>query len=101
MTSSADTDGTGPDIILVVLQRVRAVNPGLTDEQAHQIETALKAEYGGQRVRIPKRKKHPSPEQRRAVFDEAINSDESDADITSRHGISRRSLYRYVKRGGQ
>lgn len=101
MSGSADTDGTGPDIVLLVLQRVRAVNPGLTDEQAHQIELAIKAEFGGQRVRIPKRKKHPSAEQRRAVFDEAINSEESDADITSRHGISRRSLYRYVKRGGQ
>lgn len=100
MSGSADTDGTGPDIVLLVLQRVRAVNPGLTEEQANQIELAIKAEFGGQRVRIPKRKKHPSAEQRRAVFDEAINGAESDSDITARHGISRRSLYRYVKRGG-
>lgn len=100
MTSSAETDGTGPDIVLVVLQRVRAVTTELTEEQAQQIELAIKAEYGGQRVRIPKRKKHPSPEQRRAVFDEAISSAESDEAITSRHGISRRSLYRYIKTGG-
>lgn len=101
MTQSGDVDGTGPDIVLVVLQRVRAIFPGLTDEQAHQLELDIKAEYGGLRVRIPKRKKHPSPEQRRAVFEDAIGGTESDEDITSRHGISRRSLYRYVKRGGK
>jgi hypothetical protein len=101
VSGSADTDGTGPDIVLLVLQRVRAVDPGLTAELAHQIELSIKAEFGGQRVRIPKRKKHPSPEQRRAVFDDAIGSADSDENITSRHGISRRSLYRYVKRGGQ
>jgi hypothetical protein len=100
MSRSAETDGTGPDIVLLVLQRVRDVNPGLTDEQAQVIEVAIKAEYGGLRVRIPKRKKHPSPEQRRAVFDDAIGSAESDDAITSRHGISRRSLYRYIKTGG-
>lgn len=100
MTSGADTDSTGPDIVAETLRRARELNPGLTEDQARQVELGIKADYGGQRVRIPKRKKHPSPEQRRAVFDEAINSAESDIDISSRHGISRRSLYRYVKRGG-
>lgn len=101
MSGSADSDGTGPDIVLVVLQRVRAVNPGLTDEQAHQIELAIKAEFGGQRVRIPKRKKHPSPEQRRAVMSSSLSVLPMASSNTARHGISRRSLYRYVKRGGQ
>lgn len=89
-----------PDIVLVVLQRARAANPALTEAQAQQVEAEVRAEFGGLRVRIPKRKKHPSPEQRRAVFDEAIGSAESDEAITSRHGISRRSLYRYMKKGG-
>jgi len=99
VTSSAETDGTGPDIVAETLREARAC--GLTEEDMQKIELKMKAKYGGLRVRIPKRKKHPSPEQRKAIFDEAISSTESDEDITSRHGISRRSLYNYIKRGGQ
>lgn len=98
MTShSSDTDATGPDIVLEVLQRVRAVSAALTDEQANQIEADVRAEYGGMRVRIPKRKKHPTAEQRSAVYRDALTS-MPDKDIQAEHGISRASLYRYVKR---
>lgn len=87
-----------PDILQVVLLRVRAAAPVITDEQAQQIEDAVRAELGGLRARIPKRKKHPSAVQRQAIFREAM-SVASDSEITERHGISRRSLYRYVKLG--
>jgi transposase len=50
-------------------------------------------------VRIPKRKKHPNQEQRKAIFKEAMGS-ASDAEITERHGIHRATLYRMLKRGG-
>lgn len=99
MTSSADTDSTGPDIVAETLRRVRA--RGFSEKDAQEVEAEMKAEFGGQRVRIPKRKKHPSPEQRKAIFDEAIGCTDSDKEITSRHGISRRSLYNYIKRAGQ
>ncbi|MCB4365413.1 hypothetical protein KIH07_16845 [Hydrogenophaga taeniospiralis] len=99
---STKPDGRGldpePDILQVVLLRVRAATPLLTDEQARQIEDDVRAELGGLRVRIPKRKKHPSREQRQAIFQEAMGN-ASDEELTDRHGISRRSLYRYVKLG--
>ena len=41
--------------LLVVLQRVRAVSPGLTDEQARQIEDYVRAELGGLRARHQER----------------------------------------------
>ena len=88
-----------PDIVLVVLQRVRAINPALTEEQALLVEATVRAEFGGLRVRIPKRKKHPSPEQRKASAAEAIGSAATDAELTQRHGISRATLYRHIKRG--
>jgi DNA invertase Pin-like site-specific DNA recombinase len=100
---SSQPDGRGldpePDILQVVLLRVRAAAPLLTDEQARQIEDAVRAELGGLRVRIPKRKKHPNQEQRKAIFKEAMGS-ASDAEITERHGIHRATLYRMLKRGG-
>lgn len=101
---SSQPDGRGldpePDILLAVLQRVRAVSPGLTDEQARQIEDYVRAELGGLRARVPKRKKHPSQEQRKAIFKEAMGS-ATDAEITERHGIHRATLYRMLKRGGE
>lgn len=101
MNSAPDSRGLDPepDILQVVLQRVRAAGATLTDEQAQQVEDAVRAELGGLRARVPKRKKHPSREQRQAIFQEAMGS-ASDAEITERHGISRATLYRHIKRGG-
>lgn len=88
-----------PDILQVVLQRVRSAIPTpITEEQAATIEEQIRSELGGLRVRIPKRKKHPTKEQREAIFQEAMGNT-SDAEITERHGIGRATLYRYIKRG--
>ena len=86
-----------PDLLLVVIQRVRLLTPGLTDAQAAMVESEVRAELGGLRVRIPKRRKHLSEEQRQAIFKEAMSSD-TDAEITERHGIHRATLYRMLKR---
>jgi len=100
MSDKRDARGLDPepDILQVVLLRVRAAAPMLTDAQAQQIEDAVRAELGGLRARVPKRKKHPTPEQRQAIFQEAMGS-ASDAEITKNHRIGRATLYRYLKRG--
>lgn len=87
-----------PDILQIVLLRVRAAAPVITDDQARQIEDAVRAELGGLRARVPKRKKHPTPEQRQAIYREALTT-ATDAEITQRHGIGRATLYRYLKQG--
>jgi len=101
MSAKPDSRGLDPepDLLLVVIQRVRAMVPQLTDAQAQQVEAEARAELGGLRARIPKRGKHPSAEQRKAIFNEAMGT-ATDAEITERHGIHRATLYRMLKRGG-
>jgi DNA invertase Pin-like site-specific DNA recombinase len=98
--TSSDTADREPDIVLVILERVRRTLPGITDDQVRQIEESVRAEYGGLRFRVPKRKKHPTREQRQRVFEQAL-TDAPDDEITKANGISRRTLYRYLKRGGE
>ncbi|WP_382155406.1 hypothetical protein [Hydrogenophaga sp. ANAO-22] len=98
MTTSRNLDPE-PDLLLVVIQRLRALVPSITDEQAQQIEATARAELGGLRVRIPKRRKHLTNDQRAEIAREAVNAATSDDELTARHGIHRATLYRYVKRG--
>jgi hypothetical protein len=89
-----------PDLLLVVIRLVRSQVPALTEEQVQAIEAQARAEVGGLRARIPKRRKHLTEEQRAAIAREALNNtDSSDQELASRNKISRRSLIRYVKRG--
>jgi transcriptional regulator of acetoin/glycerol metabolism len=88
-----------PDILQVVIHRVRELLPAITDEQAQQVETEARADLGGLRARVPKRKKHLSNEQRQSIAREAIAATSTDQEITERHGIGRATLYRYVKMG--
>ncbi|KQT10975.1 hypothetical protein [Ramlibacter sp. Leaf400] len=89
-----------PDIVLVILQMVQQEVPALSAETARAIELQVRDQYGGLRTRIAKRKKHPTPELRAKVFQEALTAT-PDAELTASYGISRRTLYRYLKRGGQ
>lgn len=98
MTDSRHLDPE-PDLLLVVIQRVRAKVPALSDEQARAIEAEARAELGGLRVRIAKRRKHPTGEQRAAITREALDSAASDDELVEKHGIHRATLYRYIKRG--
>ena len=77
-----------------------AANPALTEAQALQVEADVRAEFGGLRVRIPKRKKHSTTEERRVILAEAMGH-ASDEEITQRHGIHRSTLYRMLKRGAE
>lgn len=99
MVTDADGVDREPDIILVILQLVRNADPAFTTEQARVVEDQVRAQFGGIRTRIPKRKKHPTPEQRAKVFQEALTTVPTQQ-IVEENGISRRTLYRYLKRGG-
>lgn len=88
-----------PDIVLVILEMVRQAEPAFSPEKAREIEDQVRAQYGGIRTRIPKRKKHPTPEQRERVFQQALTTAPTQ-EIVESNGISRRTLYRYLKRGG-
>lgn len=90
------------DIVLVILELVAQSAPTLTPEHVRDIEAAVRLKYGGQRARIAKRKQHPTPEQREKVVREALADTHANVPtdlIAEANGISRRSLYRYLKRG--
>lgn len=84
----------------LLLQRVIAVAPGFSAALASQIEQELRAEYGGLRVRIPKRGKYLTPDQRQAVFTDGLTAMPT-TELTTKHKISRATLYREMKKGGR
>ena len=89
------SDDREPDIVEIIIKM--AQSEGLPAEAAHLIEQAIRTNYGGLRIRIPKRKKHPSTEQRSQVYADGLTSMRTE-DITEKHGISRATLYRLMKR---
>jgi len=70
---------------------------GLDPEAARVIETKVRADFGGQRVRIPKKKKHLTEEAKARAFEDGV-SNMPIKEVTEKHGISRRTLYRLLKR---
>lgn len=91
---STDPD---PDIVEVIMLACQA--SGLDADAAHLIENRIREQYGGLRVRIPKRKKHPTPLEREQILADGMTSMTTD-EVTGKHGISRATLYRLMKRGG-
>jgi DNA invertase Pin-like site-specific DNA recombinase len=85
-----------PDIVRVIMLACR--ESGLDAAAAQAIESRIRVEYGGMRVRIPKRKKHPTHLERDLVVADGITN-MSDQEIMGKHGISRATLYRMMKRG--
>lgn len=99
MRDNFDFSAVEPDIVAYVLQKVIAMAPGFSRALAAQIEQEVKETHGGQRLFVPKGAKRMTPEQRRAVFADGLSSMEN-AEITEKHQISRRTLYRVMKDGG-
>jgi hypothetical protein len=85
-----------PDIVEVIMLACQA--GGLDSDAARLIEMQIRSDYGGLRVRIPKRKKHPTETERKAAFADGL-SDMSTEAVTTKHGISRATLYRWMKAG--
>lgn len=98
---SSDQSEREVDIVLAILDMVRAASPSVTPEQASDIEQRVRIQFGGMRTRIAKRKKHPTPEQREKAVREALNESQADTptdEIANANGIHRATLYRYLKR---
>lgn len=89
-----------PDIVAELLRRVAAMTPGLPAGHLAQVEQALRTEYGGLRVRIPKRGKWLTAEQRDAVFKDGCSGMPT-SELMKKHKISQATLYRQMKKGGR
>lgn len=87
-----------PDIVVAMIREVIDLGLGLTTEQAANIERRLKERYGDRRIRV-KKKLQLSPEEVRVrVFADAMTT-MSTHDIAKRHGITPRTVYRWMKKG--
>jgi Mor family transcriptional regulator len=88
------SEDPNPDIVEVILMACQA--GGLSSDAARTIESRIRAEYGGLRVRIPKRKKHPSELERSEAFQDGLTGMATE-ELTAKHNISRATLYRLMK----
>jgi transcriptional regulator of acetoin/glycerol metabolism len=85
-----------PDIVEVIMRACQA--EGLDAGVAHIIESRIRNEYGGQRMRIQKRKQQ-AREQKREQIRADGKTDMTSEQVAQKHGISRATLYRLMKRG--
>lgn len=86
-----------PDIVEIIIRACQA--DGLDADAALRIEHTIRAQFGGLRVRIPKKKKHLTQEQRQQVYQAGLTNMPNE-EITTRFKIDRATLYRVMKRGG-
>ncbi len=95
---------TEPALLDVFMGMVRAEIPQATQEQVQSLVRRSCAQWGGERLHWPKdtsgKPGRPSkaPEVLRQAYADALGSEPTET-ITNRHGISRRTLYRLMKRG--
>lgn len=85
---------TPPDLIRQLLQMVMDAQPSFSEERAMQIEVQIRHQFGGERYFIAKRA--PMLRKARAKVRAEIGT-RPDAEIIAEHGISRRTLYRWIK----
>lgn len=88
-----------PDVVAYTLQCVLTMAPGFSAALAKQIEDRVKSEFGGRRLFLPKGSKRLTPDQRQAVFQDGLTAMPTD-EISEKHNVSRRTIYRVMKEGG-
>ena len=86
------------DVLDYVLREVMAAHPSFTEEQARALLPKLHAQLGGDKYYIPKVSPTQADERRRAIHRDALTTSLSTNDLQRRHGVSRRTIYRLVKR---
>jgi transcriptional regulator of acetoin/glycerol metabolism len=95
------------DVIWRTLELAMQSCPSLSSETARAVETAARAEFAGTRVWIAEQPFHPersagrksvSREAAAALYQDALTNT-STADLVKKHGLSRATIYRLMKRG--
>lgn len=83
------------DIIQRILSMVMSVHPAMSEEQAQKIENEIRREYGGEQLTIAKRA--PILRAAREKVRQQIGIKSVDQ-LKTEHGVSRRTLYRWLER---
>lgn len=83
-----------PDIVEIILRACQ--EGGLSADTAHLIDRMVRTQYGGMRVRIPKKKKHLTAEERALAFQDGASGMPTQ-EVLKKHKISLATLYRLMK----
>lgn len=98
-----------PDVIWRTLELAMRECPALKAEIARAVEREARAEFGGLDVKIAKHPYHPERRAGRvsvpaevtaALYADALTS-MSTEQLVKKHGLSRATIYRLMKRGPQ
>lgn len=90
------TEDKDPDIINLVLQACKA--EGLDPAIANEIEKKICEQYGGRTVYVTKKPRAQNQDKAKKIFNEGLSNKPTEQ-IIKENGISRATLYRYMKRG--
>jgi len=90
---------TARDIIRDVIERLMAHEASITEELALKVEHEARAHWGGQAPYVPKETKRQAHAREKVIADAVTTMPTQE--ITKRHGISRATMYRMLKRGGK
>ena len=93
----ADLPQEDADILALLIAAVRARAQEVSGEVLQEIEANLRADYGGRRHFLPKRRKRMDVQERRAVYQAGLGKANTET-ITSAANIHRATLYRLMKR---
>jgi hypothetical protein len=95
------------DVIWRTLELAMQSCPSLSQESARAIEAAARSEFAGTRVWIAEQPFHPERaagrksvprEVANALYQDALTNTPT-AELVKRHGLSRATIYRLMKRG--
>lgn len=87
-----------PDIVRVILDRVSLLVPESQRAQLAEVELQVRAEYGGMRVRVPKRRKYTTKVQREQIIAAALSDPTStNEELAQKAGLHRATWYRIMK----
>jgi Mor family transcriptional regulator len=87
----------GRDILRAIRDHLLAHDDSITEELWLTVEREIRDEYGGQEYYIGTREKKTPDELAEKVMKDVL-TDMSTKEITKRHGISRATMYRLMKR---
>jgi hypothetical protein len=98
-----------PDVIWRTLELAMQACPTFSPDLARGVESLSRAEFGGERVVVPKTAYHPERGPGRVAIAESVaravildvtgDPSVTTLELTKRHGVSRASIYRLMKRG--
>lgn len=100
MIANQINDDPEPDIVAELLKRVATLAPNIPAAHFAAVDRALREEFGGLRMRIPKRAKYLTLAQREDLFKDGLTK-MSTEEIVKKHKISRATLFREMKKGGR